>query len=427
MAGKSRKFIVYFIVLAIIFFAVIAAGGVILFTKIGTAYVIKKISRSISEKKEIVWKKNEGSFISGMVYENVEMEDLEMLPKPNILKIQKISINIDALSMEGISGSLENARLLLPNADPILVYGTLDKGVLDFNVYSKTISLSEVESLIESSELKKVSGDLSEIDIRIKGDLREPQFEGEFIVNKIDKDGFSLINSPGTLNLIIKEENNIKGLYGNITLQNGTIRGKRTAIVSLKPSKIMFSGDPQKPGFDINGTSQVESIKLSIALKGSFDKPDLQLKSDPPMEKDRLLLALATNKTWRNTQDILDKGVVSKDIAKDFIDYFIFGGQGSKFAEKFGLKTVSIKYDAESKGVTVTKDLSDKLEGKYEIEEKNKNETKADIIQKIGGEYKVTEALSLEAQKELKQQYENNQPDNSKTESQLLLKFKKSF
>ncbi|HBG61772.1 MAG: hypothetical protein A2306_04935 [Omnitrophica WOR_2 bacterium RIFOXYB2_FULL_38_16] len=427
MAGKSRKFIVYFIVLAIIFFAVIAAGGVILFTKIGTAYVIKKISRSISEKKEIVWKKNEGSFISGMVYENVEMEDLEMLPKPNVLKIQKISINIDALSMEGISGSLENARLLLPNADPILVYGTLDKGVLDFNVYSKTISLSEVESLIESSELKKVSGDLSEIDIRIKGDLREPQFEGEFIVNKIDKDGFSLINSPGTLNLIIKEENNIKGLYGNITLQNGTIRGKRTAIVSLKPSKIMFSGDPQKPGFDINGTSQVESIKLSIALKGSFDKPDLQLKSDPPMEKDRLLLALATNKTWRNTQDILDKGVVSKDIAKDFIDYFIFGGQGSNFAEKFGLKTVSIKYDAESKGVTVTKDLSDKLEGKYEIEEKNKNETKADIIQKIGGEYKVTEALSLEAQKELKQQYENNQPDNSKTESQLLLKFKKSF
>ena|SRR3989339_100931 len=427
MAGKSRKFIVYFIVLAIIFFAVIAAGGVILFTKIGTAYVIKKISRSISEKKEIVWKKNEGSFISGMVYENVEMEDLEMLPKPNVLKIQKISINIDALSMEGISGSLENARLLLPNADPILVYGTLDKGVLDFNVYSKTISLSEVESLIESSELKKVSGDLSEIDIRIKGDLREPQFEGEFIVNKIDKDGFSLINSPGTLNLIIKEENNIKGLYGNITLQNGTIRGKRTAIVSLKPSKIMFSGDPQKPGFDINGTSQVESIKLSIALKGSFDKPDLQLKSDPPMEKDRLLLALATNKTWRNTQDILDKGVVSKDIVKDFIDYFIFGGQGSNFAEKFGLKTVSIKYDAESKGVTVTKDLSDKLEGKYEIEEKNKNETKADIIQKIGGEYKVTEALSLEAQKELKQQYENNQPDNSKTESQLLLKFKKSF
>ncbi|MBU0468726.1 MAG: translocation/assembly module TamB, partial [Candidatus Omnitrophica bacterium] len=421
MREKSKKFIGYLILAGVVIFAFLAAGWVILFTQIGTAYIVKKISRTLSEKKEVVWQKNEGSFMGGMVYENVEIEDLEILPKPNILKIQKISVNIDSLSVDGISVSLENARLLLPNADPVLAYGSLDNGALDLNVYSKSLSLSEIETLIRSIDLNNVSGELSEVDIRVKGTLKEPQFEGDFIINKIAKDGFSLLNSPGTLSLMIKEENNAKGLSGTIVLQNGTISGKRTAIVSLKTSKIMFSGDPQKPSFDINGTSQVGNIKLSIALKGSFDKPDLQLKSDPPMEKDRLLLALATNKTWKNTEDILNKGVISKDIAKDFIDYFVFGGQGNKFAEKFGLKTVAIKYDGQGKGVAVTKDLSDKLEGKYEIEEKNKNETNTDIIQKIGGEYKVTENLSLEAKKELTQQYENTLLENSKTEDQLLL------
>lgn len=428
MAGiRSKKKLGFLIFIIVILVGLIVAVWTVLFTRVGAAYVVKKISSSFSDKKEVVWQKNEGSFIGGMVYEDVELEDIDIMPKPNKLKIQKVSVKIKALSLNSISVSLENARLILPGADPVLAYGSLVQGSLDLNVYSKSISTGEIENLVSSIDLKQVTGELSDVDLRVKGTLSEPDFEGGFVIDKLSKNGFSLENSTGTLSLTMKEEKGLQGLFGNIILQNGTISGQKTAVILLGDSKIIFSGDPQKPGLDIKGTSQVSNIKIQIALKGTFDNPDLQLRSDPPMEKNRILLALATNKTWKNTEDVLNKGALSMDIAKDFIDYFVFGGHSNKFAKRFGLTSLSVKYDGEAKGVAVTKKLFDNLDGKYEVEETKSNDSQVDISQKVGGDVKITDRLSLEANKVFKQKYIDDQQDIKTTDDQLLLKYKKSF
>lgn len=395
----------------------------LLFTRKGGALITERFVKIVNNEKPIVWQKNEGSLMSGMLYEDIVLEDLKWFPVPNKLKMQTLTIDINSFGLDGITLNVENARLFLPDSEPILFYGKIEKQLLDFNIYSNAISDREIRNLFKADILNKVTGNLSGIDVFVKGTINEPSVNGEFVIENITKNGFSLQQSSCVFEISLKSINNALGLYGPLTFKSGIIKGEKTALIRLQESKIIFNGDPGKSNFDIKAISVVEKIKMNIAFKGSFQEPDLQINSDPPIPKDRLLLSLATNKTWQNTEDVFNKGNLSPDIAKDFIDYFVT----NEFAEKFGLKNLSVKYDGEGKGVAVTKDLSDRLEDKYEIEEKKNKESEPDISQKVGGEYKVTETISLEAKKELKQKGTNGQQENKATDDQLLLKFKKSF
>lgn len=390
-----------------------------------------RVASVVSDKKSFVWQKNSGSLASGLMYNDIELKDLKWFPAPNQLKIQELTIDINSFGWTGVDLYVENARLILPDCEPILFFGKKEKQTLDFNFYSQGVSDNEIKNLLKKDVFNKATGSLSNIDVFVKGTMDEPVFKGEFFVEKITKNGFSLKRAPCFFEIRLKETHGSWGFYGSITFNSGTIEGKRTALVRLDESKIIFEGDPQKPSFDIHANSVVEKIKMNIVLKGTFQQPDLQVHSTPPKSRERLLLALATNKTWQDTEAVFSQGTFSVDLAKDFIDYFVFGGQGNKFAETFGLKSLSVNYDAKTKGIAVTKDLSGQLEGSYKIEGEKKKTGEADISQKIGGEYRVTDNISLGAEKELKAKEkaqafvdEANKPE---TEDKIYLKYKKEF
>ena len=125
MSIKSRKTIGFLIFIGVIFFAFFATAWVILFTQFGASYVVKKISGSLSDKKGIIWQKNEGSLMSGMTYKDVVLEDLKWFPTPNKLKMQALTIDINSFGLDGITLNVENARLSLPNSEPIIFYGKI--------------------------------------------------------------------------------------------------------------------------------------------------------------------------------------------------------------------------------------------------------------------------------------------------------------
>lgn len=424
----KRKIIFFFTLIGLILVSFMIAAWVVFATEFGTSYVVKKLLLTSSSVEKVAWQESTGSFVGGMVYDDFVLEDLEFFPKPNKVKIQKLVVNIDSFSLDGISVTIENGKLSLPDADPILINGKYEQQLLDFNVYTMSFSDREIKALMTTDILKQITGNLSAVDIFVKGTIDEPILSGELMIEKIVKDDFSLEQAPCRFQLNIKKNADVLGLQGVITCKTGLIRGKKTALVQLQESKIFFNGDPTKPSLDIKATSVVENIKINIAVKGGVQNPDLQINSNPPMSKDRLLLALATNKTWKNTEQLFNKGSFSPDIAKDFLGYFMFGEEGNTFAEKFGLKSVSVQYDGKTKGVTVTKDISSKLEGRYKIEETTTNENQAEVSQKVSGEYQITDSLSVEAQKEVMPKDSVDQVDRKETaDDQLLLKFKKSF
>lgn len=398
-----------------------------LFTENGSAFISQRFMEFVQDKKGTVWQENEGTLMSGMEYTDIELENIKWFPFPNKLKIQALIINIDSFGLDGVSLKIVNGRFYLPDSEPILFHGNLENKLADFNFYTNTFSDRELKSLINTINLQGVAGNLADIDVFIKGPIRELLLTGKFSIDKLQKQVFVLERAPCEFDLKIKKVFGKLRLYGPLTFKSGVISGQKTALLRLQESKIVFDGDPLQPNFDIKATSKVEKVRIAIKLKGNFKEPDLQISSTPSLPRDRLLLALATNRTWQGSEELMSKGSISPNLAKDVLDYFVFGGQSGKFAEKLGIKDIYFKYDDQGKGVTVTKDLSSRLEGRYEIEEKKENGSQANVSHKVGGEYKITDTISLDANKELEQKGASTHRGNKESEEEVMLKFKISF
>jgi hypothetical protein len=138
---------------------------------------------------------------------------------------------------------------------------------------------------------------------------------------------------------------------------------------------------------------------------------------------------LATNKSWKSVDSLTgDKNHITPGMVADFMDYFLFGGAGSKTADYLGIKDFFIKYDRDTKGGGARKSISDKANVSYSVEQSQNNGELSTTTQKVGSEYKITDGISVEAERELKYNGKNPAEENKpETNDKVLLKYKKPF
>ncbi len=425
-----KKF--YFLIITIILLIsviIFAFVSYFLFTTRGSGFITKLALSNYLKCEDIDIKRIEGSLAQKLSMKDIEIKNLEWLPKDSFLRIQKLDINFTSLSLEGLNADIFNGQIKLPNSDTIHFHGRYRDASLDFNIYTKYIDVREVVDLVSDSKaLKNISGKLIDLDIYAKGPYLNPELTGDFQIEEISRNDFFVKNCPTLFTLQFKDIKDELKLYGEVSLNSGVISGPKTAVINLKQSKILFSGDFKKPSFDLKGTSTVEDTKINITLKGAIDKPDLVLSSEPPFPQEYLLVMLATGKSWKGSEDSLSKRHISLDLARDFIDYFAFSGSGKKIAQLLGVNDISFIFEKQKKGVTVKKGISDKVEASYTIEQSWIEEEKEAVSQKIGGEYKITESISLEAQKELRKESKEVQfKEPPQTDDKVFLKYKKRF
>ncbi len=421
---KNHRIILLFILGTVL--ALLSSVLFVGFTNTGSALITNSFLSSLAQNRPVDWKKNEGNLANGITYENVEVHDLDWFPIPNILRAQKITVSLNGFSWKEAFIDIDHARLILPNADPIIVSGQMRSGTLHFNLYSKTFSLDQIKPLITSARFSNISGELSEIDLVVTGSIFEPQVSGAFSVEKASKDGFSIAKTDCTVDLAIKTTPIGRGLFGSVLLSEGTASGQKTAKVTLQKGRVLFDGNPLKPSFNIKASSRVERTKMEITLTGTLEQPNLQIISDPPLSKEQALVALATNKTWKASNQLFETGTVSPEMTREFLDYFFFSNTGSTFAQRFGLTELSVTFTENARGLSAGKALLPRLQGTYEVQSQQKQNSPPSITQKIGGELQVTDGLSVEAKKELRRQDPLLGP-LERPEDEIYLKYKKAF
>ena len=427
----TAKKTIYLFIYTFAIFSVLIGSIVyyLAFTHKGSNFIARSILTGYVETEDVDIKKTSGNLSEALVYQDIEFHDLKWLPKGNLLKIQRLEISVSSFSLQGLNIKIQNGRLTFSGSEAILFYGDYQNGVLNVSAYTNNIGIRDTLDLFaETAALKKISGSLEGVDINIKGSFLEPEIQGSFLVEKLSRDKFSMTNCPGKLNLKLADiKDNLK-IKGEILLEKALISGPKTALINIRESKLLFTGDPKTPTLDLRGTSAVEDVKINILLKGTFAEPDLKLTSSPAMDQDRLLLMLATNKSWQSVETAVIKQELSVDIAKDFLDYFIFSGSGSKMAERFGIRNISVKYDGTTTGIGATKDISSKTAVSYSIEQQQEKEKEPSMSHKVGTEYKITENISIAGEKEIKQNSATEQAqDKQKTDDKVILKFKKDF
>ncbi len=418
----------------IIVVAAIILNVAILYALINTnlgARLISKIAISrYIPSKDIIIGEIDGTLARTITFENISLNNVEWLPKGSSLDIERLEIYANPLDINRLRIMVKNGRLKLPSSDKIFFSGAYENGLLDVNIYSHAV---DVKDIMELLQYKYAAGNLSgvfeDIDIFVTGGLLEPEIKGSCTAKASSRWGFNLNDCPLKLDLNLKDIRDDLKLYGTVNILGGSISGVETARITLGESRINFNGPPKEPYFDIQGESLIEGTKIKAGLKGTMDVPDLRLSSDRQVSKDQLLIMLATNKSWKSADSLTgNNDHITPSMVADFMDYFLFGGVGSKTAGRFGIKDFFIKYDQKTKGGEVKKAVFDKAEVSYSIEQSQKKDELPMTTQKVGSEYKITDSISVEAERELKYNSKNAAEENkSETNDKVLLKYKKPF
>jgi len=392
----------------------------LLFTTPGSTFLVKSIISKYTQPNRMDIEKGMGSLSRSLVLQDIEIADPKFLPTGSILKIQKLKLYFTSFNLVGLHVKIDNGRLQLPRSGLVLFYGTLQNNILDFNLYARRANLAEIP------RLEKISGRVVEIDIYAKGRLSQPRFSGTCQIAELLHEGFSLSDCPLSFNVQLESFKKEPELYGSVISERGEISGPKTAIVQMKESRISFFGVLKKAALNLKGASVVDGIKIKAELKGTLEQPELKLVSEPPLPQERLLVMLMTNKGWRGAEDIFSKEKLSPDLVRNFIDYFVFSGSGNKIAQSFGITGFSLTLDEQKKGLGIKKEITEKIDATYAIEQSQTKGESPTTTQRIGTELKVTEGISVGAEKELKQEAQTDtaqQPPDDK----VILKIRKEF
>ena len=422
----------------LIFIAVVVTTGFVLvalalYTSKGSQVVVETVLRQYTDEEDVSYKSLEGHLMQGMTFENLKLQDLKYFPKGSVLLVQKISIDADALGISGLNVHIENGRLKMPHSDTIVINGDFQGGQLDLNIYSNTIDLGDVfDTASVEGTVRKISGKIENVDVYVKGDYTRPVVSGKLELALLSYEQFSLKEAPVDFNLQLKDIFKDIKLNGKVNVTRGNILSRRTKV-QLEESYLVFEGAPVNPRFNIRGKSDIEKTKINISVKGTKEDPDLWLSSEPPLPKEQLMVMLATGKRWKGVETSLKNEQLSDEVADDFVDYFLFSGQGKKLAEHFGIKELSITYTQDTRGLGVKKSLTDKLDIGYGVEksvEQNKEEPSR-IKQKLEGEYNLNEKLSIGVQKEImydnKDTVEEQEVPEPVADDRVFMKFKTKF
>ncbi|MBU4305372.1 MAG: translocation/assembly module TamB [Candidatus Omnitrophica bacterium] len=430
--SHTHKENIYFLIVTAMLLCLLLglAGHYFLYTASGSGRIARMLLSYYVEADNLEVEKIEGSFAKTLSFHNIVISGARKLPPGTVVKIQRLDVKFVIPALRGLVLEIYNGRLQLPLSDTILFYGDYRNRSLDLKVYARRVSAREMLDLFApSSGLNTVSGIVSDINLHLSGTLFSVILQGKFFIEKITNDTFSITDCPGSVMIYMRDIKRRLRLNGEIVFNSGKVSGLRTALIRLKPSKIVFEKDPKNPKISVRGTAKVEKTKISVFLHGSIHDPQLRLSSYPPLTEELLLIMLATGKSWGGTQMALEQGQVSADIIRDFVDYFFFSGKGDKIAKRFGLSDISVTYDSQTKGIGVKTSLADKAQVRYEVQNPQGATGQNTPVQTVSGEVKITDTISVEAEKGLTS--EKKSPDASQPSSQgeekVFLKFQKNF
>lgn len=397
----------------------------LLFTPTGSQFLVRKILEHYTLDRQVSFDSVDGDLIHGITFNNLALKDLDELPKDSQLLVQNFSLRIDALRRSGVHSEIVNARLRLPVSEPVVINGKVTGGKLAGTLFSRVLDVKEVVGYLpKNPHTRHLEGLVRELDVDVEGDLAMPVVTGSLHIERMDNGEFELEEVPVSFRLQYKDRLVTPQLFGQVRFASGRLLSKRS-IIDLRPSSLFFSGDVKNPRLDINGFARISKVDITIGIRGDVKEPEILLSSEPPLPKEILLLMVATGKRWAGLSASLDSGEVSPELAKDFLQYLLFGGRGNFIADKFGLTDFSFSVSQGKQGVGAAKQLTNNLEVNYEVERTtNPDGTVADTKQTVGSEVRVTNRVTLD----LKKEFNNSRTEGDETgAAEVMLKFKTSF
>jgi hypothetical protein len=257
--------------------------------------------------------------------------------------------------------------------------------------------------------------------------------DGEFLLEDLRYLGFSIHNLLAQFKLAVGKAKGEIAWNGVLSAPSGLVVSRQTKV-DLTESKLIFNGPFRNPGLDIQGSSKIEQTALHFALKGTKQKPQLILTSNPPRPQQILLVMMATGQDV-TVSNKLEAGELSTESVRDFVDYFTFSGDGGNFANNIGLGNFSVTMDDNTRGVGIKHRVTNQVKVGVNVEETRTDAgaSNPNVTRTIGGEVQMLNGVSLGVDKKVTQSSDptkqtiNVPSDRDNGEVDVMLKYKKHF
>jgi hypothetical protein len=304
-----------------------------------------------------------GSY-EGTIEKGVLLKDVTISRIPNIkdavVHVQDLYIQVPLMHWNDVSVKIVNAKINLSSADPIVFNGTINQNNIKGNCYSRSIDARQVVAALGYDDLaKNIYGFISHVDFDVEGLVSAPRLKGHFLVDKFIfknaqvKDGFS------HLDLTILSLGDKPALQGFIIMESALIKVEKISV-DLMTSKVDFKGDVRDFLLDIHGSTKIEDTGIDLSIKGTFLKPILLFNSDPPMSEEKILLLLATGKSWSGIEG--DQGF---GLRKKLTETFNVGMEVQERQSQLGRDQTTAYYQTLEGQVKMTDKFSLNVARKY--------------------------------------------------------------
>jgi len=424
----SKKRLIFFVILLLLA-VFLAVAGVFLFTPAGGRFVVRRVMQGVSSPDGYDVKAITGSFSSHLALREAELRDAAFLPDGYAVRVQKAEIYFDSLSLAGLNVELYNGRLLLPGGAAVVADGMYQEGALDAQVYFREAQVRDLLGLFaQDKRTASLRGTVASLDAQLQGPLSAFRVEGSAVTGKIEIERIAAEDVRLRYDLRVFPSSS-QPLDGSIVIDSGRLLLPRAAV-RLTQGRVTFERDKPEPALDIKGEAVVDRIPIGVRLTGTPSAPDLRFTSDDAsLSQMQLMAMLLTGRSLSRDQEALARGQVPADLAKDVLDYLVFGGKITEFITRLGLKEVSLTVEGNKQGVGVTKEVAKDLQVRYGVEQKQgRMDGEHTTTQTAGVSYDVTRSVSVEATTAASRiSAGGNETAAPEADNAVLLKYKKNF
>lgn len=354
----------------------------------------------------------EGTLQNGFILKDITIKGLSYFPDA-LLRVQEVHVRLPLWDLPHSDLSIFNARIFIPDSDPVVFTGEVCAGQIKGNLYARSVDIYAASRFWASEDFKKnLRGFISNFDAAIQGPLSAPKLSGHFLADSIRYKSVLLTDGFSRLDLTLIPAMGQIQVKGEVVLDSGLVNVRKTNL-ELQTSRFILKGDVFSPTLDIHLGSRVEDMDINLTIKGTTLAPQLTVTSDPPMPPQEALQVLFTGNAWTSSTSPF-KGSTSSELAGDFLNYSL---QDVNEQQDLGFKTK----------------LTDNLKLGAEMDQAPLSpvETNVYYSRKINGEMDMNDNMSLNISREVFPQSrdlsQTAQDTPTEPETQIYLQYKKRF
>ena len=382
---SASSLVVIFMAL-VYFFIATPIGG-----RLMVHYLLLQSAQAASVKIESF----SGNLKEGLTLKNVHIQNWPLFGPEATISIQRVDVRLPVLDFHKIQATVFNARMDLPNSDPLLFEVQLKDGDLIGDVEAKMLDVSVLmRAFVKTDLYKLVHGTVTSGKLDIKGPLSNPALKGGFVADMVtygDKVVHQVFAKVDVNVGFVKDQ---FVMHGDVYLDGGQVDVGKNRF-DLTPSKVTFRDNLINPDVDLRCTIHKDVYDIDIRILGTIKYNKVTARSDPYLSQE---------------------------------EAFILLGMGNWAP----LNSTSLNLQDDAKSLGIKRQFGENMHVGYGYEQSSQNfRGESNSIQFLQGQMSLSDGLSVNLEKTISSSHEGsryNRDDPRKdNESRMYLKFQNTF